>query len=73
VTLARLRGASTHAVADYLGARGFFPPLTFEPERFVLFSSRDSVGGGPYVVEAEYPLAMADAVTPPKRALSRSS
>jgi RNA 2',3'-cyclic 3'-phosphodiesterase len=25
--------------------------------RFVLFSSRASVGGGPYVVEADYPLA----------------
>jgi len=24
--------------------------------RFVLFSSRASVGGGPYVVEAAYPL-----------------
>jgi 2'-5' RNA ligase len=26
--------------------------------RFVLFSSRASVGGGPYVVEADYPLAL---------------
>jgi 2'-5' RNA ligase len=25
--------------------------------RFVLFSSRSSSGGGPYVVEAAYPLA----------------
>jgi 2'-5' RNA ligase len=24
--------------------------------RFVLFSSRASVGGGPYVIEAAYPL-----------------
>jgi 2'-5' RNA ligase len=28
----------------------------FEAERFVLFSSRASIGGGPYVVEAAYPL-----------------
>lgn len=56
VTLARLRGASSSAVAAYLGTRGYFPPLSFEAARFVLFSSRDSVGGGPYVVEAEYPL-----------------
>jgi RNA 2',3'-cyclic 3'-phosphodiesterase len=56
VTLARLRGASSRSVAEYLGARGYFPPLRFEAERFVLYSSRDSVGGGPYVVEAEYPL-----------------
>ena len=57
VTLARLRGAPSSAVAAYLGVRGYFPPLTFEAERFVLFSSRDSVGGGPYVLEEEYPLA----------------
>ena len=55
VTLARLRGASTLAVADYLGTRGFLT-RRFTAERFVLFSSRDSVGGGPYVVEAAYPL-----------------
>ncbi len=56
VTLARLRGASASAVAAYLGTRGYFPPLRFTAARFVLFSSRDSVGGGPYVVEADYPL-----------------
>ena len=56
VTLARLRQASTAAVADYLAARGFISSLRFEAKRFVLFSSRDSVGGGPYVVEAAYPL-----------------
>lgn len=56
VTLARLRGASAGAVAAYLGTRGYFPPLRFPAERFVLYSSRDSVGGGPYIVEAEYPL-----------------
>ena len=33
-----------------------FPRLTFTAPRFVLFSSRDSVGGGPYVIEAAYPL-----------------
>jgi RNA 2',3'-cyclic 3'-phosphodiesterase len=56
VTLARLRGATPSAVAAYLGVRGYFPPLRFAAPRFVLYSSRDSVGGGPYVVEAEYPL-----------------
>jgi 2'-5' RNA ligase len=30
---------------------------SFRPSRFVLFSSRASTGGGPYVVEADYPLA----------------
>jgi 2'-5' RNA ligase len=55
VTLARLRGASPMAVADYLSARGYFPSLKFSPTRFVLYSSKNSVGGGPYVVEAAYP------------------
>ncbi len=55
VTLARLRQASVEAVAHYLGTRGFLS-RRFEADRFVLFSSRDSIGGGPYVVEAAYPL-----------------
>jgi RNA 2',3'-cyclic 3'-phosphodiesterase len=56
VTLARLRGVRTHAVADYLASRGALPVEGFTAERFVLYSSRESVGGGPYVVEAAYPL-----------------
>ena len=57
VTLARLREASSRQVADYLAVRGPFRSAPFQVGRFVLFSSRDSVGGGPYVVEAAYPLA----------------
>ncbi len=56
VTLARLRDASSRDVADYLATRGFFRTAPFSVSRFVLFSSRASVGGGPYVVEASYPL-----------------
>jgi RNA 2',3'-cyclic 3'-phosphodiesterase len=56
ITLARLRGVGTHAVADYLASRGALAVEPFTAERFVLFSSRDSVGGGPYVIEAAYPL-----------------
>jgi 2'-5' RNA ligase len=56
VTLARLRDSSSRQVADYLAARGFFRTSPFRVSRFVLFSSRNSVGGGPYVVEASYPL-----------------
>lgn len=56
VTLARLRQASSLDVADYLGQRGPFPRLAFTARRVVLYSSRESVGGGPYVVEAAYPL-----------------
>ncbi|WP_230530510.1 RNA 2',3'-cyclic phosphodiesterase [Microvirga roseola] len=56
VTLARLRDASPMDVADYIATRGHFPKLTFTAHRFVLFSSRASTGGGPYIVEAAYPL-----------------
>ena len=57
VTLARLRESSSRQVADYLSSRALMRPLPFKVSRFVLFSSRASVGGGPYVVEAAYPLA----------------
>lgn len=57
VTLARLRDASSRQVADYLATRGDYRSAPFQVPRFVLFSSRDSVGGGPYLVEAAYPLA----------------
>lgn len=56
VTLARLRDSSPRQVADYLGAFGLFRSLAFAVTRFVLYSSRASVGGGPYVIEAAYPL-----------------
>ena len=56
VTLARLRATSSLDVADYFAARGFFRTAPFPVTRFVLFSSRASTGGGPYVVEEEYPL-----------------
>jgi RNA 2',3'-cyclic 3'-phosphodiesterase len=57
VTLARLRDTSSFEVAEYLSARAAFRSPPFSVSRFVLFSSRASVGGGPYVVEAAYPLA----------------
>ena len=56
VTLARLRTTSGAAAAAYLETRGLFRTHTFEARQFVLFSSRDSVGGGPYRAEAAYPL-----------------
>jgi RNA 2',3'-cyclic 3'-phosphodiesterase len=57
VTLARLRESSSRQVADYLSARGHYRSAPFAISRFVLFSSRALVGGGPYVVEESYPLA----------------
>src|SRR5579871_2469477 len=56
VTLARLKGASGRDIAEYLSVRGAFLAGPFNVERFVLFSSRNSVGGGPYIVEEAYPL-----------------
>ena len=66
VTLARLRNSSPVDVAGYLSARGNFAAMPFRVGRFVLMSSRDSVGGGPYVVEEAWPLSGAD-----QRAASR--
>jgi RNA 2',3'-cyclic 3'-phosphodiesterase len=56
VTLARLRGVAQTAVADYLADRDALLVEGFTAERFVLFSARDGTGGGPYVIEAAYPL-----------------
>jgi 2'-5' RNA ligase len=57
VTLARLRGTSAEELARFMAFAGRFEPLEFPVRRFVLFSSKDSVGGGPYLVEQSYPLA----------------
>jgi 2'-5' RNA ligase len=59
VSLARLRGASAIEVADFIHHMGHFTPLEFTVKRFVLFSSKNSVGGGPYLVEQSYSLAAA--------------
>ncbi len=56
VTLARLRDSSNVQVADYLALRAPVRLPPFSVSRFVLFSSKASVGGGPYVIEAAYPL-----------------
>lgn len=57
VTLARLRSEATaRQTADWLALRGGLR-LGFAVSRFVLMSSRDSVGGGPYIVEEAYDLA----------------
>ena len=56
VTLARLRGVGQTSLASYLAARGALFAESFTAERFVLYSAREGSGGGPYVVEAAYPL-----------------
>ncbi|MGE0501080.1 MAG: RNA 2',3'-cyclic phosphodiesterase [Rhizobiaceae bacterium] len=57
VTLARLRNTGPAEVAHYLSARGNFSAMPFRVGRFVLMSSRESVGGGPYVIEEAWPLS----------------
>jgi 2'-5' RNA ligase len=56
VTVARLRNVSPGEVAHYLSMRGNFSTAPFRVGRFVMMSSRDSIGGGPYVVEEAWPL-----------------
>lgn len=56
VTLARLRDVEPAGVARWMSARGDFTTEPFRVTRFVLMSSRESVGGGPYVVEEAWPL-----------------
>jgi 2'-5' RNA ligase len=57
VTLARIRSVSQEDAATYLALRGDFRTAPFPVGRFVLLSSRDSKGGGPYIMEEAYPLA----------------
>ncbi|MCA1406981.1 RNA 2',3'-cyclic phosphodiesterase [Ensifer sp. IC3342] len=56
VTLARLRSSRVEDVVNYLSGRGNFLTSPFTVSRFVLLSSRDSVGGGPYLTEEVFPL-----------------
>jgi 2'-5' RNA ligase len=41
--------------------RGGFTAGPFEVSRFVLYSSKASTGGGPYIVEEAYPLGLPQA------------
>jgi len=56
VTVARLKYANASDIARVLGRIGAFRGLPFTVGRFVLFSSRPKMGGGPYVVEEAFPL-----------------
>lgn len=61
VTLARLRNPRAEDVAHYLAGRGGFRTAPFRVNRFGLFSSRGSVGGGPYLLEEAFALKTAHA------------
>ena len=56
ITLARLRGVPPETVAHFLGSRGRLDLAPFTVDRFVLYSARPQVGGGPYVVEETFGL-----------------
>jgi RNA 2',3'-cyclic 3'-phosphodiesterase len=56
ITLARLKNTTPEEAAFYLSQHGLVFVPEFSVNRFVLMASRDSVGGGPYAIEATYPL-----------------
>ncbi|UXM95212.1 RNA 2',3'-cyclic phosphodiesterase [Bartonella sp. HY329] len=56
ITLAHVRQSKIHDLIKYLTERGGFLTDTFEAKRFVLMSSRELVGGGPYIIEESWPL-----------------
>lgn len=56
VTLARLKNCRLDDVVHYLSGRGNFYAAPFTATRFVLLSSKESVGGGPYLTEEVFPL-----------------
>lgn len=56
VTLARLKHSRLDDVVQYLSGRGNFHTMSFTVPRFVLMSSKESVGGGPYLTEEIFPL-----------------
>jgi len=54
VTLARLRGTRPSDLAKFMSNSMWFAPLVFNVHHFTLYSSRNSKGGGPYIVEKTY-------------------
>ena len=56
VTLARLRGADIGEVQTFIARQNLFHSRPFEVDRFVLFSSRPSRGGGPYGIVESFEL-----------------
>jgi 2'-5' RNA ligase len=56
VTLARLKYATPDEVARVLQRIGAFRSKPFIVARFVLFSAKPKVGGGPYATEEAFPL-----------------
>ena len=57
ITLARLKQPPRQMLSDFIARFGGYRLPRFVVEGFVLYSSRPRVGGGPYVIEARFPLA----------------
>ncbi|EJF91105.1 RNA 2',3'-cyclic phosphodiesterase [Bartonella tamiae] len=57
VTIARLRNVQHDDLLSYLSSRGNFSTMPFQINRFTLMSSRQSVGGGPYIIEESWYLS----------------
>jgi RNA 2',3'-cyclic 3'-phosphodiesterase len=56
VTLARLKDPEPRALQRWIEVHSLYSSPAFDVERFVLFSSRPLKGGGPYGIEATYPM-----------------
>lgn len=65
VTLARCRQVAIPKLAQWLASNGGFVSSPFTPDRFVLYSARESTGGGPYVIERSWPLTSKAEPAPP--------
>jgi 2'-5' RNA ligase len=59
VTLARVKDADLGQIHRYVSSHSLYKSREFEVDRFVLFSSRPSRGGGPYAVEQSYEFQVA--------------
>lgn len=56
VTLARLKSGSGREAGRFIERHNLFHGVRFDVDEFLLYSSRPSRGGGPYAVEAGFPL-----------------
>ena len=60
ITLARLNTPRIEPIARFMQRVGGVRSETFLVDHFVLYSSKPSTGGGPYVVEASYPSTLGE-------------
>ncbi|MEL6947744.1 MAG: RNA 2',3'-cyclic phosphodiesterase [Pseudomonadota bacterium] len=56
ITLGRCRNVKPAALAQFLGRSGPLGLASFQAQRLVLYSAKESTGGGPYRVESAWPL-----------------